>query len=300
MSRKHVVAALMLAGVAALLYSRRSEASVFAVEGDAPFYLNKNTTSFDKPPADSGSWNFGLNLYDIFGDFYSDGISEWRKQNENTGNPNYDPDSVVPYDVQRTTSGVSQSFFDRAVDAVASVGGAVAYSINLPRGIRNNNPGNIRTNAGKSQQPFDGAIPIAQNTDANKAFMQFENPWYGIRAAARVMLNYQKNYGLSTLRQMITRYAPPAENDTEGYIKYVCSRLGVTDSEFYNVSDWTKLAALKRLMVLRENSYEYSDSVMFDDACRAAIDNHACPGQWQGRWDIPSVAGIFTNTSNVA
>ena len=131
MSKKAAGILLLAVGVgAALMYSRKAQAGNYALDrqglNDATFYLNKNTTLFDKPPVDSGSPYFNLNLYDIFGGFYSDGISDYRREFLER-----DPDSVVPYDVQKTTGGVTQSFFERAADAVASVGGAVAYTLSL-------------------------------------------------------------------------------------------------------------------------------------------------------------------------
>ena len=45
---------------------------------------------------------------------------------------------------------------------------------------------------------------------------------HGYRAAMRLLQNYQRLYGLRTLRQIISRWAPPSENDTRGYINTVC------------------------------------------------------------------------------
>lgn len=81
-----------------------------------------------------------------------------------------------------------------------------------PRGIRNNNPGNIRTSPVK----YIGEV---KSTDPH--FKQFESIEYGYRALFRLLYTYQVKHGLNTLRGMITRYAPPSENDTENYIQRV-------------------------------------------------------------------------------
>lgn len=80
----------------------------------------------------------------------------------------------------------------------------------LPRGIRNNNPGNIRET---------GADWLGQNGD-DGAFCIFIAPEYGIRAMARIFANYRKR-GISTIEQIIMTWAPPSENNTQAYIAAV-------------------------------------------------------------------------------
>ena len=75
-----------------------------------------------------------------------------------------------------------------------------------PRGIRNNNPGNIERNATR------WAGMTAEQTDPR--FVVFTSPEYGFRALARTLLTYQRKYGLLSIEDMIGRWAPPNENDT--------------------------------------------------------------------------------------
>lgn len=42
---------------------------------------------------------------------------------------------------------------------------------------------------------------------------------------------YRVKYGLKTIRQMISRYAPPSENHTEAYIAAVCDWTGIGEDE---------------------------------------------------------------------
>ena len=91
-----------------------------------------------------------------------------------------------------------------------------------PRGIRNNNPGNIRHG--------DNWQGMSKN-QTDTAFVQFDDPVYGIRALAKVLHSYYYRHGLTTVREMIDRWAPPIENDTESYIQSVAKRLGVRTNE---------------------------------------------------------------------
>jgi len=89
-----------------------------------------------------------------------------------------------------------------------------------PRGIRNHNPGNIRWG-----DPWQGLVVKAKRTDT--AFCQFSNAAYGIRALARTLITYQDKYGIRTIRDIVTRWAPPAENDTSAYIDAVAQRMRI-------------------------------------------------------------------------
>ena len=81
------------------------------------------------------------------------------------------------------------------------------------RGLRNRNPGNIR----RSKVHYKGEKEFS--TDS--AFKQFETLEAGYRAMFVLLHTYRvRGYG-STISQMIARYAPPSENNTEAYIARV-------------------------------------------------------------------------------
>lgn len=86
------------------------------------------------------------------------------------------------------------------------------------RGIRNNNPGNIRRG-----DNWDG-LADEQN---DKEFCVFESMPYGIRAMLMILKRYAYKYRLLTTRAIITRWAPACENDTYSYINHVSQLLGV-------------------------------------------------------------------------
>ena len=90
----------------------------------------------------------------------------------------------------------------------------------LPRGLRNNNPLNIRRSGDKWQ-----GLKVLQE---DKAFFQFSEMKWGWRAAFRLLCHtYYGKYKLRTIRDIITRWAPPKENNTEAYIRRVTDRIGI-------------------------------------------------------------------------
>jgi len=89
----------------------------------------------------------------------------------------------------------------------------------LPRGLRNNNPGNIRRNS----DVFQGEV----NPSRDKEFKQFKNMAYGYRAMFKILSNYYNKYQLNTIREMISRWAPENENNTAAYVSLVSIYAGI-------------------------------------------------------------------------
>lgn len=110
---------------------------------------------------------------------------------------------------------------------VAIFGGAV-MAVKIARGIRNHNPGNIEK--GIRWKGIDTA-----KTDAESRFIVFIAPEWGIRAMVRLLKNYQRLYGLDTVRKIINRWAPPTENITSAYVAAVARRLNVDPDATINV-----------------------------------------------------------------
>ena len=59
-------------------------------------------------------------------------------------------------------------------------------------------------------------------TGTRRGFVEFDTQEHGIRAWLVLMRNYRRKYGCRTIRQIVTRFAPPSENNTERYIKFCC------------------------------------------------------------------------------
>jgi len=113
------------------------------------------------------------------------------------------------------------------------------------RGIRNNNPGNIR----RTSDRWKGLRPVQTDPE----FFQFSSPVYGIRAVARLVRNYCRKYGLCTIREIITRYAPASENDTESYIRSVSESMGVDPDVPLNLAYDEETANLVSAIIRHEN-----------------------------------------------
>lgn len=111
------------------------------------------------------------------------------------------------------------------------------------RGERNNNPGNLRLGAN-----WQGAVP-----GLDSSFVTFDSPTSGIRALAVLLRNYQARYGLTTIRQIITRYAPSSENNTGAYIAAVAGSMGLSPDLPVDLSDDDTLSRLVAAIIKHEN-----------------------------------------------
>lgn len=96
----------------------------------------------------------------------------------------------------------------------------------MSRGLRNCNPGNIRC----SKTRYKGEKQRSRDSE----FKEFESMAYGYRAMFVLLDTYSRRYGLCTIRQMLNRYAPPVENFTEGYIRFVSEKTGIAPDEIIN------------------------------------------------------------------
>lgn len=114
-----------------------------------------------------------------------------------------------------------------------------------PRGIRNNNPGNIR----HSGSHWQGQA--ATQTDPD--FVQFVTPEYGIRALAKLLGTYSTQ-GLDTVRKIISKYAPSNENNTDAYAQAVARALGVTPDTKIDVN--ARKDVLVKAIIAHENGQQ--------------------------------------------
>lgn len=112
---------------------------------------------------------------------------------------------------------------------------------NLPRGLRNNNPLNIRFN---SANKWDG------QTGSDGAFCKFSSMYYGLRAAGRLMKTYRDKYQADTIGEIIARWAPQSENDTAKYINFVVMKTGIASNKVLKKEDYPTLA---NAMIYLEN-----------------------------------------------
>jgi len=118
-------------------------------------------------------------------------------------------------------------------------------------GVRHNNPGNLRA----VSEQWQGQVGV----DAGMCV--FSSAHYGLRALAKLLLVYHDKYGLSTITGIITRWAPPNENDTPAYIAAVCADTSFAQDAWLHLGDASVLSALVRAIIHHENGQQpYCDA----------------------------------------
>ncbi len=135
-----------------------------------------------------------------------------------------------------------------------------------PRGIRNNNPGNI-LRAGQNWQGLSRDQPDGE-------FCKFIAPEWGLRALILVLRAYRRR-GVVTVRDIIRTYCPPThtfpngrtiKQDTGAYIRFVAGRLGVPEDATINVTSRVVLRLLLPAIVTKENGRQPYDAAVFERA----------------------------------
>lgn len=117
----------------------------------------------------------------------------------------------------------------------------MARTKNVPRGLRNNNPLNIRigNNWLGERAPRDCDDPD---------FEQFVAMVYGLRAAFCIIRRYIRHYHRNTIRLIIRSWAPANENDTLNYIQLVSRETGIDPDAQILYEDKPTLCAIVRAM----------------------------------------------------
>jgi hypothetical protein len=111
------------------------------------------------------------------------------------------------------------------------------------RGLRNNNPLNIRHNA----EHFQGEIK-----GRDKSFKTFSSLPFGYRASIVILGTYLSR-GLNTIEKIITKWAPPTENDTESYISSVERWSGIPRNKQLTAIDGSDYILIVAAMSFVEN-----------------------------------------------
>lgn len=122
-----------------------------------------------------------------------------------------------------------------------------AQSAKAPRGIRNNNPGNIdfRGQAGATLEKPGGR------------FARFETAYDGLKALSRQLMRYFKGKTtgkpLKTLNDIISTWAPGNENNTAAYIAQMSKMMGVAPDAILNLKDPQVMSSLMNGIIHHEN-----------------------------------------------
>ena len=138
-------------------------------------------------------------------------------------------------------------------EEVSMAGGGIV-SFAGPQGsfVGRNNPYNIRD----YNQGWDG------QTGATKGFVDFEDEAAGVRAADKLLENYQSLHDISTVREVVARFAPPNENVTEEYIAFVSDRTGFTPDQPIDLGDPQTRNVLLGAMGKIESGYDFDENIL--------------------------------------
>ena len=130
----------------------------------------------------------------------------------------------------------------------------------LPRGIRNKNPGNIKLGT-----DWDGLA--AEQTDPT--FCIFDEAVMGIRALMRILLTYRFTHNKKNIDSIIRRWAPPSENDTEAYIKFVAKRMEIEPMDMIDNSIEGYLPLVKSIIQMENGMQPYDDELIVEGMYKA-------------------------------
>ncbi|NWB55154.1 structural protein P5 [Pseudomonas sp. F8002] len=143
-----------------------------------------------------------------------------------------------------------------------------------PRGVRNNNPGNIDYNP---RNVWQGQLGLEVGVPSPR-FARFDRPENGIRALGKLLINYRGKDGMpgvggpgiDTVRETITRWAPGNENNTEAYIAAVARRLGVSANDVIDVRKPAILVLMVSGIIAHECAgFAYPETVLAEGLRRA-------------------------------
>lgn len=123
----------------------------------------------------------------------------------------------------------------------------------IPRGIRNNNPLNIRIG-----NTWLGEVPNPTDSE----FEQFVSVRYGLRAAFVILRRYIRRYGRNTPAKIIRAWAPAVENNTQRYIEVVCKRSLIAPDEVIDYADKKTMVRLVKAMAFVECGVQLDDDVV--------------------------------------
>lgn len=128
----------------------------------------------------------------------------------------------------------------------------------VPRGIRNNNPLNIRKGSNWKGE---------RHPQKDKAFEEFESMEMGVRAGFKLIKNYMSGYNgltqkFNTIEKIIRRWAPPSENNTRKYIEQVSQLSGIPSRQILSFSQRNYMVAIVDAMIRVECGQPIDTSII--------------------------------------
>ncbi|HGJ5882146.1 lytic transglycosylase catalytic [Arsenophonus sp.] len=133
----------------------------------------------------------------------------------------------------------------------------------MPRGIRNNNPGNLN---------FVGQRGAVRES-LNGRFAKFNTAFEGLQALSSQLNRYAER-GLNTVEKIISTWAPASENNTRAYIDKISGKLGVSPDTVLNLSNPAVMTSLMSGIVEHENGRQPYSQAMLYQAANAGMGNN--------------------------
>lgn len=192
--------------------------------------------------------------------------------------------------------GVGEHGYTSKAEFTAPAANNIAADLNIGgsnaknRNFRNNNPGNL---VFANQE---GASLEAANSNGEQRFAKFNTPEEGIRGLANQVSSYYEGTSkaagyekLQTVSSIISKWAPPNENNTNQYIKNVCDYLGVSPNEKIDASDPEVMTRLVRAIATKEGGNPAVNDGYIKDALGTF---NRDTGKWEGKFSNESLTKI--------
>lgn len=132
----------------------------------------------------------------------------------------------------------------------------------LPRGLRNCNPLNIKIGN-------DWRGEREQNTDG--VFEQFSELKYGYRAAFIILRKYINKYHRNTIRKIILSWSPDGEFLTLHYMNYVARESECRLDEVIDFNNKPKMVSIVKAMAMFENGVNVEQTPIVEGYEMASI-----------------------------
>lgn len=121
----------------------------------------------------------------------------------------------------------------------------------------NNNPLNIRAVDGVVWRGQQSAEPGVRRRKSK--FVRFVSVEWGLRAAFCILRTYARKYHIRCIRDIVSRWAPPSENDTGHYVENLCRWTGYGGQQCLTEAEWPLLV---KAMARQESGITLSDSTI--------------------------------------